>query len=272
MKEVREKIGILLSKERKRQGISLEDISEQLKIIQTHLECIEQGETKDLPSELYFSLFAKSYAEFLGIDYARTVEAIKEELDQEKNYKEPQMKELVNITREKMKEGFDDQKKKIMFISGGVIVAFLIFIVINWLFSSDNPSDNQNNYSIEDSLIAEPELQSAVVNYDWDKIEYPTKEKLVLRLSPREDSWTTVVADGDTVIYRTLSAGRVYIAEADYRLVVSIGVPSAVDVELNGQNVNLRNSITKRISRVEINSMNLNSFTEEEDNNTGAQL
>jgi len=272
MKEVREKIGILLSKERKRQGITLEDISEQLKIIQSHLECIERGETKDLPSELYFSLFAKSYAEFLGIDYARTVEAINEELDQKKYQKEPQMKEIVNITREKMKVGFNDQKKKIIVISGCIITAFLIFVVISWLFSSDNPADGQNNYTIEDSLIAEPELQSAVANYDWDNIEYPINEKLVLRLSPREDSWATVVADGDTVIYRTLNAGRVYIAEADYRLIVSVGVPSVVDIELNGKNVNLRNPINKRISQVEINSLNLESFTIEQDNNSGAPL
>ena len=272
MKEIREKIGILLRKERKRQGISLEDISEQLKIIKAHLECIEKGDTEDLPSELYFALFAKSYAEFLGIDYARTVEAINEEIDQEKYNKETQVKEIVNITKEKMKEGFDDQKIKIMFIGGGILTAFLIFIIMNWLFSSESPADDQDNYTVEDSLIAEPELQAAVVNYDWDNIEFPTNEKLVIRLTPRDGSWATVVADGDTVIYRTLNAGRVYVAEADYRLLVSIGVPSVVDVELNGQEVSLRDPVTRRISRVEINNMNLESFTETEENNLGEQL
>jgi transcriptional regulator with XRE-family HTH domain len=272
MKEVREKIGILLRKERKRQGISLEDISEQLKIIHAHLRCIENGETEDLPSELYFSLFAKSYAEFLGIDYSRTVEAINEEIDQEKFQKETQVKEIVNITKEKMKEGFDEQKIKIMFIGGGVLAAFLIFVFMNWLFSGESPVEVEDNYTIEDSLLAEPEIQAAVINYDWDNIEYPADVKLAIRLTPREGSWATVVADGDTVIYRTLNAGRVYVAQADYRLLVSIGIPSVVDVELNGQQVNLRNPVTKRISRVEINSMNLKSFTEAEEINTGAQL
>jgi cytoskeletal protein RodZ len=78
--ELHNKIGQLLKLERERQDLTLADLSMQLKISKGHLEHIEAGKADALPSELYFNLFAKSYAETLGIDYSRTVEAIKEEV------------------------------------------------------------------------------------------------------------------------------------------------------------------------------------------------
>ena len=68
------------------------------------------------------------------------------------------------------------------------------------------------------------------------------------------------MTDGDTAIFRKLIPGRVYEASAKYRMVVSIGVPSAVDIELNGRLANLRDEESRRISKVHINQTNLESF------------
>ncbi|HEX2896536.1 MAG TPA: RodZ domain-containing protein, partial [candidate division Zixibacteria bacterium] len=70
----------------------------------------------------------------------------------------------------------------------------------------------------------------------------------------------TVMSDGDTIIFRRLLPGKGYIAAAKYRLVVSIGVPEAVDVEINGRLVDLRDPVNQRISRVEVNQANLQSY------------
>ena len=58
--------------------MSLEDLAVELKIPLASLESVESGDITTLPSEIYYSLFARSYAEALGIDYPRTIEAIKE--------------------------------------------------------------------------------------------------------------------------------------------------------------------------------------------------
>jgi hypothetical protein len=80
---------------------------------------------------------------------------------------------------------------------------------------------------------------------------------MTLVLMARTESWATVLADGDTAIYRTLTPGRRYEVTAKYRLRVSIGVPSALTIELNGQQVNLRDPSSGRISGVEIDQVNL---------------
>ena len=78
-----------------------------------------------------------------------------------------------------------------------------------------------------------------------------------MRLTPRAESWATILADGDTAIFRNLVPGRVYNVEAEYRLQVSVGIPRVVDLELNGQPLNIVDPESGRISRVKINQMNL---------------
>ncbi|MCK4462304.1 MAG: helix-turn-helix domain-containing protein, partial [candidate division Zixibacteria bacterium] len=75
MSELYVKIGKLLKMERVRQAIELGDLASDLKVSRGNLEAIEDGDIARLPSELYFKLFAKSYAEALGVDYEATVEA-----------------------------------------------------------------------------------------------------------------------------------------------------------------------------------------------------
>ena len=78
--ELRKKMGAVLRLERERLGINREELAEQLKITDSYLDRIEQGTSEDLPSDIYFELFAKSYAEAIGVDYAATTEALKDEI------------------------------------------------------------------------------------------------------------------------------------------------------------------------------------------------
>src|SRR5512136_392609 len=80
MSESYVKFGALLKLERERRGAKLEVIASDLKIPIETLQYLEAGQQDALPSELYFRLFAKSYAEYLGIDFTKTIEAIREEL------------------------------------------------------------------------------------------------------------------------------------------------------------------------------------------------
>ncbi|RKX25037.1 MAG: hypothetical protein DRP47_10470, partial [Candidatus Zixiibacteriota bacterium] len=106
MGELEVKLGALLRLERERQNVKLEDLAENLRISESSLECIECGDASALPSEIYFSLFAKSYSEAIGIDYSATVQAIKEDIEehpQEPNTQQETPKqdaEDTNITEE----------------------------------------------------------------------------------------------------------------------------------------------------------------------------
>lgn len=270
MSEIRIKFGALLKAERENKGIKLEDMAEQLKISQDNLEAIEKGDVANLPSDLYTNLFTKSYAEALGIDYARTMEAIEDDIGpakpEPKNGKAPKKSESSEeIIEEETEEPVKENKmyKNLAFLFGGLLVIFLAFLGVNKFFLSDSDTTatggdaatTEENVKVE-RAVSEEEL----ANFDWNNSEYVPDEKIKIRFLPKDQSWATVIADGDTAIYRTLNAGRIYEVEADYRLLVSVGIPSVVDIELNGKKINLVNPDTRRISRVDINQMNLEQF------------
>ncbi|MEW6413507.1 MAG: RodZ domain-containing protein [Candidatus Zixiibacteriota bacterium] len=276
MSELYKKFGELLKIERNRKALKLEDLSEQLKISVTNLEYIEAGEIGSLPSKIYYNLFAKAYAESLGIDFERTIEAIKEDLG-ELTYNgdtgsskpapdKPQKKKPAEQKKDAEERESAASIKKLLYLFGAIVVVFIIFLVIFLIFfSSEKPiTDEQTStrQASQPAVVDSDHVTSDTggTSYDWNVPEYRVPQKLRLKLTPRNESWSTVLADGDTVIFRNLIPGRVYDAEADYRLIVSVGIPSQVDIELNGKAVDLSDPGTGRISRVEINQVNADSF------------
>lgn len=61
-------LGQLLKKARLEKGISLEDLQETTKIRKRYLECIEEGNYKALPGNFYVRAFIKSYSEAVGLE------------------------------------------------------------------------------------------------------------------------------------------------------------------------------------------------------------
>jgi cytoskeletal protein RodZ len=64
-------IGKLLRNERERQDLSVDDIADKTKIHPKYIKAIEEDRRDGFPGDLYCELFTKSYAEALGLEYAR---------------------------------------------------------------------------------------------------------------------------------------------------------------------------------------------------------
>jgi len=273
MKELYTKIGKLLRLERTRRDIALEDMATDLKISEAHLEAIEDGDATRLPSELYFKLFAKSYAEALGIDYEATVEAIEQDIsgieepaDQAEAAEAPAAAADSGeppAAGKTTSDGSRRQLKKLLYLIGAVIVLFLVVVAVNELFlkgSDETPMVDSLDTEHAQTSTAGNEPSDELANYDWNVPAYHAPDSLRLLLVARSGSWATVLADGDTAVYRTLTPGRRYEVAAQYRLRVSVGIPSVVDIELNGQPVNLRNPESGRIAGVEIDQINVEKY------------
>ncbi|MCK4631721.1 MAG: helix-turn-helix domain-containing protein [candidate division Zixibacteria bacterium] len=282
MNEIRAKLGELLLLERKRRNLDLEDLSKELKIPLESLEAVEEGNIDNLPSELYFGLFAKAYCEAVGIDYQRTLEAITEELGElvdrptgkpraEQKKGKAAKDSSQESTREQIEQPTPEDSatniKKLGLWLGIAVVAFVIFVFVSKLISTDgdetdpNPTEQTESHDIdrpEDNTA--PEESNVYADYDWDTPAYQRPEPFTLRLVARGESWATILTDGDTAIFRKLFPGREYEATAKYRMRVSVAVPSLVDIQLNGQTVDLVDPARRRISRVRITQINLDSI------------
>jgi transcriptional regulator with XRE-family HTH domain len=294
MSELHKKFGSLLKLERERKNLRLEDLSSQLKITQSNLEYLEAGDVASLPSEIYYNLFAKSYAEALGIDFSRTIEAIREELDdnvltepRENKADSPGNEETKTVKAaqpelESKSAGSTAPLKKFVGLFAAILVVFIIFVMVAKFFFGGETLQETARSVIEKTTaelqnVSAPDENNAAAEYDWKVPEYQKPAKISLTLKARDDSWSTVVADGDTVLFRNLVPGQVWSLEAEYRMLVSVGIPSLVDIELNGRMVDLSDSVTGRVSRVEINQMNIDRYvhppsseTTTSDSSTGA--
>ena len=61
-------LGAMLREERERQGLSIEDVSDRIKITRSCLSAIEDGNESVLPHPVYARGFIKNYAKLLGVD------------------------------------------------------------------------------------------------------------------------------------------------------------------------------------------------------------
>lgn len=80
-------LGQRLSEERKKRGLSLEEVSKATKIRTNFLQAIEKGEYNKLPSSAYAQGFVHNYAEFLGLPKKETLALFRREFDEEKIFK-----------------------------------------------------------------------------------------------------------------------------------------------------------------------------------------
>lgn len=260
---VEQKMGELLKLERERRQLNLEDISSDIKIPMEVLDGIEKGDLSLLPTPVYYGLFARTYSQSLGIDYTRTLEAIKEEVSSSQKRSEPPkagIKSEESSSAKPAKEPgprLNTPVKKLVGAAVVVIVVFAAYMAVDTLFFSDGLSRNGASEMLKG---VDAERLNALAGFNWEVPGYKPPTELRIELKPKSESWATVMADGDTIIFRRLLPGNGYVAAAKYRLVVSVGVPEAVDIEINGRLVDLRDPANQRISRVEVNQANLQSY------------
>ncbi len=282
MGELETKLGELLQLERERRGVSLADLSTELKISEDSLVSIEKGDAGALPSELYYKLFSKTYAEHLGIDYGKTLDAIREEIGESlepeikpggaRKNGEPSKTGKIAASEEADTEKEDEEPteektfiKKVIYISAAIVVVFGLVLVGYKFILGDGDKPAGTDGTLEHSEQAagtadSKSLKAEYAEYQWGVPENAEPESLLVTLTAREQSWATVLADGDTALYQNLTPWREYNVKAAHRVLIGIGIPRLVEIKLDGRPVNLIDPTNGRISRVEINQSNKMTF------------
>jgi len=207
-------LGKLLKSERERQELTLEEIAEKTKINVKYLKAIEEERKDDFPGELYYDLFCKSYAEALGLEYARikagtfAMQDLREESgrtqkkkDEEKPSKETSPKSESKSTEKpkfalqphddksrtelKMDTSGDKPEKKgegpdmikiLIGIAGVVLCVFIVLVYISLSSGGPNSSD-RDRHDMESEVVQEPE--ESVSEPVTDIHDAPGHEKVV---------------------------------------------------------------------------------------------
>lgn len=263
-------IGEILGAARREQGKTLKNAAESTKIMEHYLVALETGDPKKLPSLAYFDLFARSYAQYLGID-ASIFEEIddKTQVDADSSSKEavPLMgdPETAESASKAHARRFG---RSLIYLVSAIIIIFIAFILYNQFFvESDNNSEPRET---NDSYIGDQQSPSADKQNPPELIipdaSYEPPEKLKLYLIAKQDVWAVLVRDGDTVLNRGLKVGNERRWEADYRYHLTLGISTAVDIYVNDLKLAPLTDRPRTISGFEINQINYKDFYPKTDN------
>lgn len=264
MSDKYKKIGGILANARHEQNKSLKQASESTKIMIRYLEAVETGDADSLPSKAYFTLFARSYAQYLGID-----PSVLEQIEAVEADAAPAGATDLSLTA---KETANDTGSTRQPSKGhGKTIAYLVFIgvvlvgsIIWYLHWSIKPEMESN--AVEQPLVDSPESQyqpDSNANNTPESIypSYVRPPKLRLAVKAKKDVTVLLLRDGDTVLNRAMRPGEAAQWEASYRFILSLNNPASIDLALNDTKLSTTAlDFPHGISELEINQVNYKKF------------
>ena len=151
-------IGLKLKEKREENGLSIEEVAEDLKMRPSQITNIEEGKKDDFKDIFYLKYFIRDYAKYLGLDSEKIIDEFNEYLfdetskipidiiEQAKKEKKEDTEELSSPYTKKEKN-----KIKIPKIIIGLFI-LIILIIVGYIIASNYKgndfSDNNITYSI----------------------------------------------------------------------------------------------------------------------------
>ena len=150
-------IGTKLKDKREENGLSIEEVSQDLKMRPSQISSIEEGKIEDFKDVFYLKYFIKDYAKYLGLDSDRILDDFNEYLfdrtskipidliEKAKNEKKNDEEVASPYTKEN-----NNRKKFFKWIVSLVVVIIVIILcyVIFSIHKGNDFSDNNITYSI----------------------------------------------------------------------------------------------------------------------------
>ena len=149
-------IGLKLKYKREENGLSIEEVAEDLKMRPSQISSIEEGKTEDFKDVFYVKYFIRDYAKYLGLDSERILDEFNEYLfDMTSKIPIELIKEAKKDKNENndtispyTKESSKIKVPKIIIGLAAIVILIVVgyFIVSN--YKGNDFSDNDITYSI----------------------------------------------------------------------------------------------------------------------------
>ncbi|HKJ18128.1 MAG TPA: RodZ domain-containing protein [Xanthomonadales bacterium] len=264
--------GERLQHAREARGLSVAQISKKTLIRERIIRSIENDDTGWI-APIYLRGYVKTYAKEVGLD-----PALLEAEARAASGDDPELRSVFNIDP---KRGFTERWLK----SGGYLVATALIAALVWQVTqqavqlsegtrsvagsetapaqdSDSRNENITNSSRQNSHLAasiasleklntSPESRSSVAHEAWSAINTPVSDLQLLNIRVSADSWVEIIDSKGAILEKDLLRGgneRHYKGTPPFE--VMLGRPSAVEVEYNGESVDLEPHIRGDVARL----------------------
>ena len=152
-------IGLKLKEKRIQNGLSIDEVAEDLKLRPSQIESIEEGRKDDFKDIFYLKYFIRDYAKYLGLDSDKMLDEFNEYLFDETSkipvdmIKEAKKEKNEVVSSEKVSPYTKSSKKKLgvpKIIIG--LIALVVLIIVGYIlvsnYKGNDFSDKNITYSI----------------------------------------------------------------------------------------------------------------------------
>ncbi|MBQ8193278.1 MAG: helix-turn-helix domain-containing protein [Bacilli bacterium] len=151
-------IGFKLKEKREQNGLTIEEVAEDLKMRPSQISSIEEGKTEDFKDVFYLKYFIRDYAKYLGLDSEKILDEFNEYLFDITSkipidLIEKAKKDKKDLSGEIVSPYTKESKRKIklpkLIIGLGILIVIIIvgYILIS-NYRGNDFSDNDITYSI----------------------------------------------------------------------------------------------------------------------------
>jgi len=269
--------GQKLKLEREKRNITLEQISVSTKIGIRMLQALEEDKFNQLPGGIFNKGFVRAYSRFLGLDEDQTIAdylqasgdalpASNETAAREEGFRENAAHE--NVTREnkdkvsRLEASADAPPRQVPW---GVFAGALLVVALALSFWSHRRREHTRQAARPTPATVATQVSGQVSGSDLPTTSSPTtgsptgvsapslvsktshdaataspaatQGEFTVVIQAREESWTTITADGKTISSELLPAGSEREIRGRKEIIVRTGNAGAVDFRFNGKKV-----------------------------------
>ena len=218
-------IGKVLKKRREELQRKLPDIAEEIKIAESYLKAIENGQVNQLPSMVFYNLFVRSYAKELELDAEQILE----------DTAKPEIDQAALSDEDGAESGDRGGKKTLIFSLLAVIIVVVAVYIIFFMGKGDDTQGLLPGQNIDSlSGLTGGALSDSLLESDTTEPEIILPDPLNLRIIATDLCWVLVVADDDTLLNNNLEPNAIRNYQAYYNFSISLGNPAGVQMALNG--------------------------------------
>ena len=134
-------IGLKLKEKREENGVSIEEVAEDLKMRPSQIISLEEGKKEDFKDVLFLKYFIRDYAKYLGLDYEEMVDEFNEflfDFTSKIPVEEIEKAKLNNVNKKEIISPYTSEasnKKGLKIVL--VIVLVLVLLVVGYFVMSN---------------------------------------------------------------------------------------------------------------------------------------
>lgn len=216
--------GTWLRRQREIREVPLAEISDATKISIRYLEAMEQDRFDVLPASVFAKGFLREYAKFVGLDPDEVVNSYLTALQE--SDESPETEEPRSSAPSTGRGGKTEKKGSWLLVVALIVALLLVAFLIYW-------GSTQSGGEAEVPTIAAPVLPAPPVQ---EVGEAPVRTApLLVTIDFIEDCWVELTVDGERRISELHVQGESMRLEAEEEIRLTLGNPTGVRVEVNGQ-------------------------------------